>query len=203
MGVIGKEGQQAVNNADYAVGRFRYLGNLLLVHGRYNYMRISNLVCYMFFKNIMMTLVQFWFTADAAYSGQKFYSEAGSSVFNTVYTSLLIVIYAVLDRDVPYDWALRYPKLYTPGSQRLHFTRGIFWAWMAYALVSSIIIYYFPSEETRMAGGYELKGNQSIGNLFCLSISAQVYTLIPFYVIQQGFGTWGLFALQYVYLYRI
>ena len=42
MGIRGEEGQQAVNNADYAIAQFEYLGPLLLKHGRYNYIRIGN-----------------------------------------------------------------------------------------------------------------------------------------------------------------
>lgn len=175
VGVIGKEGQQAVNNADYAVGRFRFLGNLLLVHGRYNYIRISNLVCYMFFKNIMMTLVQFWFTADAAYSGQKFYPEAGSSVYNTVYTALLIVVYATFDRDVPYSHGLKFPSLYTPCSRREYFTRVVFWAWMLYALVASLIIYYFPLYGMLLYGGNSV-GLWNLG-VICFTICVLVANL--------------------------
>jgi len=41
VGIFGLEGQQAVNNSDYAIGQFRFLGDLLLVHGRFNYRRIA------------------------------------------------------------------------------------------------------------------------------------------------------------------
>ena len=37
VGISGKEGRQAVNSADFAIGQFRYLSRLLLVHGRWNY----------------------------------------------------------------------------------------------------------------------------------------------------------------------
>ena len=41
VGVIGKEGTQAVNNADYAIGQFRFLTRLLLVYGHRNYRGIT------------------------------------------------------------------------------------------------------------------------------------------------------------------
>ena len=41
VGVIGKEGMQAVQASDYAIAQFRFLKRLLLVHGRSNYRRIS------------------------------------------------------------------------------------------------------------------------------------------------------------------
>ena len=41
VGISGKEGRQAVNSSDFAIAQFRFLENLLLVHGRWNYRRIS------------------------------------------------------------------------------------------------------------------------------------------------------------------
>ena len=41
VGIIGKEGRQAVNNSDFAIARFRFIRRLLLVHGRENYRRLS------------------------------------------------------------------------------------------------------------------------------------------------------------------
>ena len=34
IGIIGKEGRQAVNNSDFAIGRFHFVRRLLFVHGR-------------------------------------------------------------------------------------------------------------------------------------------------------------------------
>jgi len=50
VGIKGEEGLQAVNSADYAIAQFRFLGQLVLQHGRYNYVRMSNVICYMFYK---------------------------------------------------------------------------------------------------------------------------------------------------------
>ena len=56
---MGKEGRQAVRNSDYAFARFKFLSKVLLVHGHFYYIRISNLVQYFFYKvsfNILLTL---------------------------------------------------------------------------------------------------------------------------------------------------
>ena len=50
VGIKGEEGVQAVNAADYAIAQFRFLGQLVLQHGRYNYVRMSSVICYMFYK---------------------------------------------------------------------------------------------------------------------------------------------------------
>jgi phospholipid-translocating ATPase len=44
VGVAGEEGMQAVNSSDYAIGQFRFLQRLLLVHGHWDYLRNSNLM---------------------------------------------------------------------------------------------------------------------------------------------------------------
>jgi P-type E1-E2 ATPase len=44
VGIKGEEGLQAVNSADFAIAQFRYLSDLTLKHGRYNYIRMSSLV---------------------------------------------------------------------------------------------------------------------------------------------------------------
>jgi hypothetical protein len=41
VGISGKEGKQAVNSSDFAISQFRFLRRLLLVHGRWDYRRMS------------------------------------------------------------------------------------------------------------------------------------------------------------------
>jgi phospholipid-translocating ATPase len=43
VGIAGLEGAQASMSADYAVGQFRFLTKLLLVHGRWCYIRVADL----------------------------------------------------------------------------------------------------------------------------------------------------------------
>ncbi|XP_056411878.1 phospholipid-transporting ATPase VA isoform X3 [Hyla sarda] len=51
VGISGQEGMQAMMASDFAVPRFRYLEKLLLVHGRWCYSRLANMVLYFFYKN--------------------------------------------------------------------------------------------------------------------------------------------------------
>ena len=60
VGIYGKEGLQAVNNSDFAIGQFRFLQLLMLVHGRWCYRRVSIMIYYMFYKNIACLMPQ-WF----------------------------------------------------------------------------------------------------------------------------------------------
>ncbi|KDO26161.1 hypothetical protein SPRG_08522 [Saprolegnia parasitica CBS 223.65] len=109
VGISGQEGLQAVNASDYAIAQFAYLRNLLLVHGRSNYERVSKLVLYILYKNILLIAAQFWFALGTGFSGQKMYLEVGVQLYNVVFTSLPIVLLAVMDADVPRDLALQLP----------------------------------------------------------------------------------------------
>lgn len=54
IGISGLEGQQAVNSSDFAIAQFRFLESLLLVHGRWNFMRMSKTILFFFYKNATM-----------------------------------------------------------------------------------------------------------------------------------------------------
>lgn len=69
VGISGLEGQQAARSSDYAIGEFKYLRNLLFVHGRESYRRNSYLVIYMFYKNILFVMPQFFYGFWSAFSG--------------------------------------------------------------------------------------------------------------------------------------
>merc|ERR1719183_3446895 len=57
VGISGLEGQQAVNSSDFAIAQFRFLERLLLVHGRWNFRRISKVINYSFYKNLVLVLL--------------------------------------------------------------------------------------------------------------------------------------------------
>jgi phospholipid-translocating ATPase len=50
VGIAGEEGRQAVMSADYAIGQFRFLTRLMLVHGRWSYRRLSETIANFFYK---------------------------------------------------------------------------------------------------------------------------------------------------------
>ena len=50
IGVMGKEGRQAVRTSDYAVARFKFLWRVLMVHGNWYYTRAAIMVQYFFYK---------------------------------------------------------------------------------------------------------------------------------------------------------
>lgn len=54
LGIMGKEGRQAVQASDYAFSQFRYLKRVLFVHGHYFYVRTATLVQYFFYKVVCL-----------------------------------------------------------------------------------------------------------------------------------------------------
>lgn len=50
VGIAGEEGRQAVMSSDYAIGQFRFLCRLMLVHGRWSYRRMAETIANFFYK---------------------------------------------------------------------------------------------------------------------------------------------------------
>jgi len=50
VGIAGEEGRQAVMSSDYAIGQFRFLCRLVLVHGRWSYRRLAETIANFFYK---------------------------------------------------------------------------------------------------------------------------------------------------------
>ncbi|XP_042476999.1 phospholipid-transporting ATPase 1-like isoform X2 [Macadamia integrifolia] len=59
IGISGQEGRQAVMASDFAMGQFRFLVPLLLVHGHWNYQRMGYMILYNFYRNAVFVLVMF------------------------------------------------------------------------------------------------------------------------------------------------
>jgi phospholipid-translocating ATPase len=73
FGLMGREGRQAVNAADFAFSRFRFLKPVLLVHGAYFYHRVSNLIHFFFYKNVVFVTPQVIFSFYNVFSSQTLY----------------------------------------------------------------------------------------------------------------------------------
>ncbi|KAJ8795322.1 hypothetical protein J1605_018337, partial [Eschrichtius robustus] len=58
VGISGNEGLQAANSSDYSIAQFKYLKNLLMVHGAWNYNRVSKCILYCFYKNIVLYIIE-------------------------------------------------------------------------------------------------------------------------------------------------
>jgi len=144
VGIKGEEGLQAVNSADFAIAQFRFLGPLLLKHGRSNYIRLCTVVIYMFYKNIFMSLAQFWFSFFTGFSGQKYYTEGGIQLFNVVFTAVPVLLLGIYDIDLSYATVRKFPKLYQDSVSNMYFSTQRLWWWLFQAALESIICALVP-----------------------------------------------------------
>lgn len=140
VGISGQEGMQAVNSSDYAIARFRFLERLLIVHGRWNYRRMAKLVLYIFYKNILFTASQYWYTIQCGFSGQKFFLETGVQLYNICITAIPVLLLSIYDQDVCDTVMLKFPKLYATGPQNTDLNPTIFSVWIFCAIGESVVI---------------------------------------------------------------
>ena len=75
---------------------------MLLVHGRWNYIRIAEMILYFFYKNMLFTIPQFIFAFYCGFSAQTVFDDIYISLYNLVFTSLPLVIRAIFEQDVYY-----------------------------------------------------------------------------------------------------
>lgn len=68
IGILGKEGRQAAISADFAFTKFKYLRKALLVHGHWYYLRISILMQFFFYKNVVFITPQVLFGIHNGFS---------------------------------------------------------------------------------------------------------------------------------------
>uniref|UniRef100_A0A8C1XUV1 ATPase phospholipid transporting 8B1 n=1 Tax=Cyprinus carpio TaxID=7962 RepID=A0A8C1XUV1_CYPCA len=144
VGISGQEGMQAVMSSDYAFAQFRYLQRLLLVHGRWSYIRMCKFLRYFFYKNFAFTLVHFWFSFFNGFSSQTAYEDWFITLYNVCYSSLPVLLVGLLDQDVNDKLSLRFPKLYLPGQQGSLFNYKNFFISLFHGIFTSLMIFFIP-----------------------------------------------------------
>lgn len=144
IGLRGEEGLQAFNVCDYGISQFRFLQYLLLVHGRWAYRRVTKLVLYMFYKNIVVVGPQFFFAFTNGFSGQKLYHDVMYQSYNIFFTALPILIFGILDQDVSKTMSIRHPELYELGRKNVYFNNRTFIQWMLCGLHHAAIVFVVP-----------------------------------------------------------
>jgi phospholipid-transporting ATPase len=140
VGISGLEGQQAARSADYAIGQFKFLKNLLFTHGREAYRRNAFLVCYIFYKNIVFVLPQFWYGFTSAFGGQPLYEQWLYQLYNILFTAFPIMWYALFDEEHVKEELLRNPKHFKIGLKNLSFGKYRFWRWILYGTSQTLML---------------------------------------------------------------
>lgn len=142
IGISGMEGLQAARSADVAIGQFRFLRKLLLVHGSWSYHRISRVILYSFYKNIALYMTQFWYSFQNAFSGEVIYESWTLSFYNVFFTVLPPFAMGIVDQIISARLLDRYPQLYQLGQRSVFFRMHSFWSWVSNGFYHSLIAFY-------------------------------------------------------------
>ncbi|KAF3778877.1 Phospholipid-transporting ATPase 1 [Nymphaea thermarum] len=139
VGISGQEGRQAVMASDFAIGQFRFLVPLLLVHGHWNYQRMGYMVLYNFYKNAVLVLLLFWYELYTAYTSTSTITGWSLVLYSIIYTTLPTVVISILDKDLSHKTLLKYPQLYGAGQRAIyHFVAcPSFWLVLILILVAA------------------------------------------------------------------
>lgn len=127
VGIKGVEGQAASMSADYAIGQFSFLGRLLLVHGRWDYKRMSQMISFFFYKNVIWTFILFWYQFYNEFDGNYIFDYTYVMLFNLLFTSLPVIIAGCFDQDVDASVSMKNPSLYQRGILGLEWNGKRFW----------------------------------------------------------------------------
>ncbi|NXN84503.1 AT8B2 ATPase, partial [Bombycilla garrulus] len=210
VGISGQEGIQAVLASDYSFSQFKFLQRLLLVHGRWSYLRMCKFLCYFFYKNFAFTMVHFWFGFFCGFSAQTVYDQYFITLYNIVYTSLPVLAMGVFDQDVPEQRSMEYPKLYEPGQLNLLFNKREFFICIAQGIYTSILMFFIPygvfADATRDDGA-QLADYQSfavtVATSLVIVVSVQIGLDTGFWTAINHFFIWGSLAAYFTILFTM
>ncbi|KAL7743083.1 hypothetical protein ACLKA6_015012 [Drosophila palustris] len=143
IGIMGREGRQAARCADFAFAKFCMLKRLLLVHGHYHSVRLSFLVLYFFYKNILFMGIMFLFQFHTLFSSSSVYDSLFLTLYNVIYTSLPILFISLTEKPYTEEKLMQNPKLYKKNTDNKQLHWPYFLMWTLFAVYHSVIIFYF------------------------------------------------------------
>ncbi|XP_029024237.1 phospholipid-transporting ATPase ID [Betta splendens] len=204
VGISGQEGMQAVLSSDFSFAQFRYLQRLLLVHGRWSYLRMCTFLRYFFYKNFTFTFVHFWYAFFCGFSAQTVYDEWFITMYNLIYTALPVLGMSLFDQDVNDRWSFQYPQLYTPGQRNMYFSKRAFVSCMVHSCYSSLVLLFVPwaaIQDTVRDDGKDIADYQSFALLAqtCLLVVVSVQLCLDtlYWTAVNQFFVWGSLAAYF------
>ncbi|KAM3456398.1 hypothetical protein MY3296_001677 [Beauveria thailandica] len=142
IGISGREGLQAARVADYSIAQFRFLQRLLLVHGRWNYVRTTKFILCTFWKEMFFYLPQAIYQRYNGYTGTSLYEATSLTVFNTLFTSLCTICMGIWEQDLRAETLLAIPELYVYGQRDMGLNVWKYARWMLLAVIEGVMAWY-------------------------------------------------------------
>ncbi|XP_027355043.1 phospholipid-transporting ATPase 1-like [Abrus precatorius] len=198
VGISGQEGRQAVMASDFAMGQFRFLVPLLLIHGHWNYQRLGYMIIYNFYRNAVIVLILFWYVLFTAFTLTTAINEWSSMLYSIIYTSFPTIVVGILDKDLSKRTLLKYPQLYGAGQRHEAYNKKLFWLLMADTLWQSIAVFFAPL----FAYWASTIDIGSIGDLWTLSVVILVNLHLAMDVIRWNWlshaAIWGSIIATFI-----
>lgn len=186
VGIAGQEGMQAVMSSDYAIAQFRFLAKLLLVHGRWSYIRTAEVTLISFYKNIFFVVLLFWFQFYCGFTAEYVYDYMYLVFFNLIFTVVPLLVLGVADRDLEAKTLTHVPPVYSYGIKQKSYSMRLFGLYVLDALYQSLICFFVPlaaySDNSLTMGG-DTENKSLLGNVMALAVitSCNLYMLINTY----------------------
>ncbi|NXB47797.1 AT8B3 ATPase, partial [Leucopsar rothschildi] len=216
VGISGLEGLQAVQCSDYALAQFSFLQRLLLVHGRWNYLRICKFLRCFFYKTFAGLLTQVWFAFHSGFTAQPLYEGWFLALYNIFYTAYPVLSVGLLEQDVNAKKSLEFPELYMVGQQDELFNYRVFGVTLLHGVGTSLISFYiafWAFEDhvgTRAVGDYEsfsvtVALSALLSVLVEIVLDTQYWTVLSFLMVTASLLLFCLFSFltQSVDAFRI
>uniref|UniRef100_A0A8C3SBN5 Phospholipid-transporting ATPase n=1 Tax=Chelydra serpentina TaxID=8475 RepID=A0A8C3SBN5_CHESE len=207
IGIMGKEGRQAVRNSDYAIARFKFLSKLLLVHGHFYYIRIATLVQYFFYKNVCFITPQFLYQFFCLFSQQTLYDSVYLTLYNISFTSLPVLMYSLFEQHVHPHVLQSKPTLYRDIRKNalLGFKPFLYWTILGFshAFVFFYGSYLLMGEDTSLLGNGQMFGNWTFGTLvftvMVITVTVKMALETHFWTWINHFVTWGSIVFYFLF----
>uniref|UniRef100_A0A8C4EGT7 Phospholipid-transporting ATPase n=1 Tax=Dicentrarchus labrax TaxID=13489 RepID=A0A8C4EGT7_DICLA len=206
VGISGNEGLQAANSSDYSIAQFKYLKNLLLVHGAWNYNRVAKCILYCFYKNIVLYIIEIWFAFVNGFSGQILFERWCIGLYNVIFTALPPLTLGIFERSCRKENMLKYPELYKTSQNAMGFNTKVFWAHCLNGLFHSVILFWFPLkafQHDTVFGNGRTPDYLLLGNMV-YTVSAPIFLTVSVSAVLNGsvfshIAIWGSIGLWVVF----
>lgn len=117
IGITGREGTQAARASDYSIAQFRFLKRLLLVHGHWNYVRVSKFFLGSFYKCMAFYLTQAALQPFCGFSATSLYEAWTLASYNLFFSSIPVIFIGMFEKDLISYTLLHFPQLYQVGHE--------------------------------------------------------------------------------------
>ena len=151
VGISGKEGAQAVNASDFAIAQFRFLQDLILIHGRWNCIRLITALLFTFYRHAVLVGCLMVYSRHTLYSGTPLFDQWCLPMFSFVVATPILSL-GTFDRCLDKDYIKKHPEVYAPTRRNELLKNRILIRWVILACVHISTIYWLTVPSLAVGG---------------------------------------------------